>query len=217
MGKKKNGSNIQKSPKNTNADVRTNKSSDNLKPAAAGTAEDVHLTVYTLLSLLAVAMAGITTSLSGALSANPTFYGSDTYYGNGSDGVYVDIISQMLFEGNIQNVIKAIFIASAVVAGTGAIIALVDIICAMNPLKKPLVAFSWISLIFAVAAMVLYIVGLVKMYNIFTETDIFEKGFKFTIFVGTGIAHALNVIVMVCNIAGNYIGLKRFKKNGKAY
>lgn len=207
MGKN-NGGNIQKSARNNNV---------NTKGTVRTEGDDVHLTVYTLLSLIAVTVAGITTGLAGALSANPAFYGVDTIYGNGYYSTYIHMVSQALFDGTDEGPIKLLFILSAVVAGLGAVIALADIICAMNPLKKPKTIFSWISLILSIGAMVLYIVGFVKVYKVAVDTDFFERGFKFTIMVGTGIAHVINVIAMAGNVIGNYIGLKRYNKNGKAY
>ena len=44
-----------------------------------------------------------------------------------------------------------------------------------------------------------------------------QRQFNFNIYVGAAIGYGVNVLFMIANVIGNYMGLKKFKKNGKAY
>lgn len=207
MGKKKSGNNIQK--------TSTNKANSKSK-IEYQEQPDVHLTFYTLIAMLAIAVSGAVTALAGAISANPVLSGLEVMYGGTLDPGLIEVLSQALFEGEIGAGIRAIFIASVVVAGVAAVMSLIDMIVAMNPEKKPKTIITWVALVFAVAAFVLYVVGYKRIYDNGAFSDL-ERGFRINLFTGVGIGHIVNIVFMIANIVGNYIGLNKFKKDGKAY
>lgn len=207
MGKKKSGNNIQK--------TSTNKA-DSKSKIEYQEQPDVHLTLYTLIAMLAIAVSGAVTALAGVISANPILSGLEVMYKGTLDPGLIEVLSEALFEGEIGANIRAIFIASVVIAGVAAVMSLIDMIVAMNPEKNPKTIITWIALVFAVAAFVLYIVGYKKIYDNGAFSDV-ERGFSINLFTGVGIGHIVNVLFMIANIVGNYIGLKKFKKDGKAY
>ncbi len=207
MGKKKSSGNIQKTRPKEQPKKQEIKYEEQ---------QDVTLTMYTLLAMLAIAASGVATALAGAIWGNPIEYGVTAVYKKVMDPALIEIIAQALFEGELGANIKTILLVSVILVGVAAVISLVDMIRAMAPDKKPMPLLSWLALVFSVAAVVLYIIGSKMIYDNCSFSD-FEKGLSFNIYVGAAIAHGVNLVFMIANIVGNYMGLKRFKKDGKAY
>ena len=176
---------------------------------------DVQLTPYTAIAMITILVAGIVTAMGAIVIAKPIYNFLLSIYSEIDPGL-VEVLAEALFEGELGNKINVILTVSVVMAGISAVISLIAMIRAMNPNKKPLVILTWVALIFAVAAIVLYVVGSKMIYDNCDFAD-FVKKITMNIYVGAGIAYIVNLLFMIINIVGHYMGLSRYKKDGKAY
>lgn len=192
------------------------KASDKKNEIKYEPAPDVTLTAYTFIAMLAIAVSAAATAIGAIVSAKPIYYGMDMMYGKTTAAELVEILSQALFEGGPDKKIKIMIIISVVATVITAVMSLVVMIRAMAPEKKPMPILSWISLILSVATVVLFALATKEIYDTGMFTQI-ERKFNFNIYVGAAIGYAVNLIFMIVNVIGNYMGLKKFKKNGKAY
>ncbi len=179
-------------------------------------APDVTLTAYTFIAMLVIAVSAAATALGAIVSAKPIYYGMDMMYGKDTEVDLVEILSQALFEGGPDKKIKIMIIIAAVATAITALVSLVVMIRAMAPEKKPLPILSWINLVLSIAVAVVFALATKEIY----DTGLFnpiQRQFNFNIYVGAAIGYGVNVLFMIANVIGNYMGLKKFKKNGKAY
>ncbi len=178
---------------------------------------DVQLTPYTLIAMLAIAVSGAATTITGAVLGNPFFYWFDMIYRKETNDMMLEVLSETMFlENKLESRIKILLILAVVLAGITAVISLVDMIRAMVPEKKPLPAIAWIALGFSVASAAVFFAGCKVMYDNSSFAN-FNMGINFNIYTGAIIANVVNIIFMIVNVIGNYKGLKRFNKDGKAY
>lgn len=206
MSKKKSGNNIQKKT--------TTPKKQEIKYEAQ---PDVQLTPHTLIAMLAIAVSGGVTAIAGALLGNPFFHWLDTIYRNETNETMIEVLAITLFQdAGVDGKIKVLLVLSVVLVGIAAVVSLVDMIRAMAPEKKPMPILAWVALAFSVVSVILFAVGTKVMYDNSSFAN-FKIGFNFNIYTGVAIAHLVNLVFMVTNIIGNYKGLKRFEKDGKAY
>ncbi len=179
-------------------------------------APDVTLTAYTFIAMLVIAVSAAATALGAIVLAKPIYYGMDMMYGKDTEPDFIEVLSQALFEGGPDKKIKIMIMISVVATVITALMSLVVMIRAMSPEKKPLPVISWINFVLSVVAVVLFALATKEIY----DTGLFnpiQRQFNFNIYVGAAIGYVANVLFMIANIVGNYLGLKKFKKNGKAY
>ena len=213
MSKKKSGNNIKKNtsskePKTTDSKEQKNEIKYEAQP-------DVRLTPYTAIAMLVVLVSGAATVLGAVLTAKPFYYWLQTIYQDTLGIAGVESLSEA-FEEDLSSKVMPFLIISVVLVAISTIISLVVIIRSMNPEKQPKPMISIISLIVSLGAIVFFAIGTRNLY-VNSELVGFERKVVFTLYIGVAVAYILNAVAMIANIIGNYMGLSRFKKDGRAY
>ncbi|MBE5943823.1 MAG: hypothetical protein E7258_02775 [Lachnospiraceae bacterium] len=182
---------------------------------------DVTLTAYTFFAMLTIVASAVATALGAILLVKPINYGMDLLYGKDVEEGLLETLAQAWFEGETKQ--KIMLTVSVIIMAVVAISALVVMIRAMVPEKKPMPIITWINLILSIASTVLFVLATKSIFDICTEMEPtftyveLIKNYKFNIYAGAIIAYAVNIVLTVTNIVGNNMGLSRYKKNGKAY
>ncbi len=177
-------------------------------------AEQIKLTMYTIVSMLVTLISAGVTIVAMVIYAKPVIYVIEVTVGKTFNTYSHEALEQLMYENDPDLAIYGLYLAVALLVVASAVVTLIGMIKATNEYNKPNVILTIVGLVCAAAALVVYFYA-----DDYTKDAIRAYGFPevpmFNIYSVYMPLLITNVAAMACNILATASGLSRWKKTGK--
>lgn len=177
------------------------------------TEPEIRMNFYSGMSMLTTVISAVSAVLAMIVAGRGLYYVLQAIY----DETAVDILlcAKNLTKDGYGTTLTTYLYIIGILLALVVIVSLIQTVKAMNSEKKPVPFLSVLSILFCLAALILYFMGNKQVDELAAMFEQFAKNTKFVLYNAYPIVIAANLLCVTGNLAGQIYGSNLYKKTGK--